>query len=190
MPARTGYDVDMAKTPINRETVKRLIDALTPMNPETAEKFVQDLLRAADERRKEVERVVGDVAKAGVRTAEGLATSVQHELGRQMTKMATRIDDLERQVDSLSKALESTRSNLLALASRSMAKGGSDGSTEGSDGSKPSKKNSKKSEKKSKRAKNRSKDSSSAAGSGSNETTAELSSSADRSDGAPAVAGI
>ena len=109
----------MAKNPVNRETIKKLLDTLTPMNPETAEKFVQDILRLADERRREVERVVGDVAKAGVRTAEGLASSVQHEMSRQMTKMAARIDDLERQVDSLGKALETTRSSLLSLASRS-----------------------------------------------------------------------
>ncbi|MFM8856734.1 MAG: hypothetical protein ACKOI2_05930 [Actinomycetota bacterium] len=109
----------MAKNPVNRETIKKLLDTLTPMNPETAERFVQDILRLADERRRDVERVVGDVAKAGVRTAEGLASSVQHEMARQMTKMAARIDDLERQVDSLGKALETTRTNLLSLASRS-----------------------------------------------------------------------
>lgn len=113
------YHERMAKNPVNRETIKKLLDTLTPMNPETAEKFVQDILRLADERRRDVERVVGDVAKAGVRTAEGLASSVQHEMARQMTKMAARIDDLERQVDSLGKALETTRTNLLGLASRS-----------------------------------------------------------------------
>lgn len=113
----------MAKAPVNRETIKKLLDALTPMNPETAEKFVHDILRLADERRKDLERVVGDVAKAGVRTAEGLAVSVQHEMGRQITKMAGRIDDLERQVETLSKTLESTRANLLSLASRSLSKG-------------------------------------------------------------------
>jgi polyhydroxyalkanoate synthesis regulator phasin len=109
----------MAKNPVNRETIKKLLDTLTPMNPESAERFLQDILRLADERRRDVERVVGDVAKAGVRTAEGLASSVQHEMARQMTKMAARIDDLERQVDSLGKALETTRTSLLSLASRS-----------------------------------------------------------------------
>lgn len=146
----------MAKTPVNRETVKKLLDALTPMNPESAEKFVQDLLRLADERRRELERVVGDVAKAGMRTAEGLATSVQHELGRQVTKMAARIDDLERQVEALNKALESTRASLLSLAERSLAKGQSavDSEVSGTKKSgKSAKKNDKKSEKKSRRSK-------------------------------------
>lgn len=124
---RPRYHVHMAKTTINRETFKKLLDALTPMNPEAAEKFVQDLLRQAEERRRDLERVVGDVAKAGVRTAEGIATSVQHEVGRQVTKMAARIDDLERQVESLNKALESTRESLLSLAARSLAKGTSSG---------------------------------------------------------------
>jgi polyhydroxyalkanoate synthesis regulator phasin len=121
-----GYHDSMAKNPVNRETIKKLLDTLTPMNPETAERFVQDILRLADERRRDVERVVGDVAKAGMRTAEGLASSVQHEMARQMTKMAARIDDLERQVDSLGKALETTRTNLLSLASRSSGEVSSD----------------------------------------------------------------
>lgn len=135
----------MAKNPVNRETIKKLLDTLTPMNPETAEKFVQDILRLADERRREVERVVGDVAKAGVRTAESLASSVQHEMARQMTKMATRIDDLERQVDSLGKALETTRTNLLSLASRSS---GVESSDEAEKPGKSKKKNDKRTAKK------------------------------------------
>jgi polyhydroxyalkanoate synthesis regulator phasin len=139
-----GYHDLMVKNPVNRETIKKLLDTLTPMNPETAERFVQDILRLADERRRDVERVVGDVAKAGVRTAEGLASSVQHEMARQMTKMAARIDDLERQVDSLGKALETTRTNLLTLASRSAGEVSSDQSEE----PKKSKKSRKKADKK------------------------------------------
>lgn len=114
----------MAKNPVNRDTVKKLIDTLTPMNPETAEKFVQDLLRIADERRRDLERVVGDVTKVGVRTAEGVASSIQQEWSRQLSRMAARIDDLERQVDSLGHALETTRANLVSLAERSAGKSG------------------------------------------------------------------
>lgn len=115
----------MSKSPVNRETMKKLIDALTPMNPDTAEKFVQDLLRVAEERRREIERVVGDVARAGVRTAEGVASSVQHELSKQVSRMAARVDDLEKQVESLGRTIESTRSNVMSLVSRSLG-GGSD----------------------------------------------------------------
>lgn len=113
----------MAKNPVTRDTVKKLIDALTPMNPETAEKFMQELLRVADERRRDVERVVGDVAKVGVRTAEGVASSIQHEWSRQLTRMASRIDDLERQVEALGQTLESTRASLVSLAARNAGKG-------------------------------------------------------------------
>jgi polyhydroxyalkanoate synthesis regulator phasin len=113
----------MAKNPVTRDTVKKLIDALTPMNPETAEKFMQELLRVADERRRDVERVVGDVAKVGVRTAEGVASTIQHEWSRQLTRMASRIDDLERQVEALGQTLESTRTSLVSLAARNAGKG-------------------------------------------------------------------
>lgn len=112
----------MAKNPVNRDTVKKLIDALTPMNPETAEKFMHELLRIADERRRDVEKVVGDVAKVGVRTAEGVASSIQQEWSRQLSRMAARIDDLEKQVDALGQTLETTRVNLVSLAERSSGK--------------------------------------------------------------------
>lgn len=177
-----GYHGTMAKTPLNRETVKKLLDTLTPMSPESAEKFVQDLLRVAEERRKDLERVVGDVAKVGVRTAEGIATSVQHELGRQVTRMAARIDDLERQVEGLNKALESTRSSLLALAARSMAKGSETDSSSSDSSSKKAGKSSKKADKKADKKARRSKE----ASAGTDSSAVESGSA----DGSAAVAGI
>jgi hypothetical protein len=62
-----------------------------------------------------------------------------------MTKMAARIDDLERQVDSLGRALETTRTNLLSLASRST---GDESSDESEKPVKGKKKNDKKAAKK------------------------------------------
>lgn len=116
------YAVPMPKNPVTKDSIKKMIDVLTPMSPQTAEKFLQDLLRLADERRKGVEKAIGDAAKAGVRTAEGLASTVQQELSRQVSRMAARVDDLERRVDSLSSTLEATRSNIVTLASRPFAK--------------------------------------------------------------------
>jgi polyhydroxyalkanoate synthesis regulator phasin len=183
-----GYHESMAKNPVNRETVKKLLDTLTPMNPETAERFVQDILRLAEERRREVERLVGDVAKAGVRTAEGLASSVQHELARQVTKMAARIDDLERQVDSLGRALEATRTNLLSLASRSSGEVSSDLSESPK---KAKKKGDKKADRKAAKSERRAREAAAereAAVDGASGTTSGAERTSDVS--APAVAGI
>ena len=177
----------MAKPPVNRETVKKIIDALTPMNPDTAEKFVQDLLRAADERRREVERVVGDVARAGVRTAEGLASSMQQEMARQMTKMAARIDDLERQVESLNRALESTKSHLLSLASRSSVAESEKAPQAEQTTGKSSKKSARKAEKKAKKSKIRVED---AVQENVNPGASDSGSSPGPVGGSPAVAGI
>lgn len=184
----------MAKTPVNRESIKKLIDVLTPMNPESAEKFVQELLRVADERRKELEKVVGEVARAGFRTAEGLASTVQQEMAKQMTKMASRIDELERQVDALNTKLESTRTNLLTAASRSLARAGevkSDDEGGTVTPSSSSRKQNKKAAKKARKAEKSGKGANGSKGESSSEDVRSPSAMGqDSSDGSTAVAGI
>lgn len=108
----------MAKNPLTRESVAQFLEVLTPLSPEKAEKLVRDVLRVAEERRREVEKAVGDMARAGRRSAEDFATSVQQEMAKQVSRMATRIDVLEEQVESLARTLESTRENFVALANR------------------------------------------------------------------------
>lgn len=110
----------MAKNPLTRESVAQFLEVLTPLSPEKAEKLVRDVLRVAEERRREVEKAVGDMARAGRRSAEDFATSVQQEMAKQVSRMATRIDVLEEQVESLARTLESTRENFVALANRAL----------------------------------------------------------------------
>jgi polyhydroxyalkanoate synthesis regulator phasin len=152
------------------------------MNPETAEKFMQELLRVADERRRDVERVVGDVAKVGVRTAEGVASSIQQEWSRQLNRMASRIDDLERQVEALGQTLETTRVNLVSLAARNSGKGSgsAEDSSPGETGKSAKKKEKKNAKKGSKKSSKKT----------SNEPTVSMESTAADDTVSPVVAGI
>jgi polyhydroxyalkanoate synthesis regulator phasin len=90
------------------------------MAPDVAEKFVRDLLKAGDQRRKDAEKVVAEVSAVARRSAEQFSVAVQKEVAKQLGRLMVRIDQLEKQVESLNKNLDATRSMLLAAASKGL----------------------------------------------------------------------
>lgn len=112
----------MANNPINRDALKKLLDTVTPMSPEAAERFVRELMRIGDERRKDAERLVGEVSAAGRRSAEHFASAVQQEVAKQLGRLVQRIDSLERQLEHVNRNLETTRTAVAAAASKAVAR--------------------------------------------------------------------
>jgi hypothetical protein len=111
----------MAKNPINKSSMKKLFDTVSPMGPDAAEKFVRELLKAGDERRRDAEKIVAEIVTASRKTAEQFGDSVQREVAKQLTKAVKRIDQLEKQVATLTRSLEATRAVLVATAAKSVA---------------------------------------------------------------------
>ena len=91
------------------------------MGPDAAEKFVRELLKAGDERRRDAEKIVAEIVAASRKTAEQFGDSVQREVAKQLTKAVKRIDQLEKQVETLTRSLEATRAVLVANAAKSVA---------------------------------------------------------------------
>ena len=91
------------------------------MGPDAAEKFVRELLKAGEERRRDAEKIIAEVAVAGRKSAEQFSDAVQREVGKQLTKAVKRIDQLEKQVETLTRSLEATRTVLVATAAKSVA---------------------------------------------------------------------
>lgn len=112
----------MANNPINRDALKKLLDTVTPMSPEAAERFVKELMRIGDERRKDAERLVGEVSAAGRRSAEHFASAVQQEVAKQLGRLVQRIDTLERQLEHVNRNLETTRTAVAAAASKAVSR--------------------------------------------------------------------
>ena len=102
--------------------MKKLFDTVSPMGPDAAEKFVRELLKAGDERRRDAEKIVAEIVTASRKTAEQFGDSVQREVAKQLTKAVKRIDQLEKQVETLTRSLEATRAVLVATAAKSVAK--------------------------------------------------------------------
>ena len=117
----------MAKNQISKNSLKKLLDSVTPMAPDAAEKFVRDLLKVGDERRRDAEKVVAEVAAVARRSAEQFSVSVQKEVAKQLGRLVVRIDQVEKQVETLNKNLEATRALLVAAAAKGLSK--SSGST-------------------------------------------------------------
>ena len=111
----------MAKNPINKNSMKKLFDTVSPMGPEAAEKFVRELLKAGDERRRDAEKIVSEIVVASRKSAEQFGDAVQREVAKQLTKAVKRIDHLEKQVETLTRSLEATRAVLVATAAKSVA---------------------------------------------------------------------
>lgn len=111
----------MAKNPINKNSMKKLFDTVSPMGPDAAEKFVRELLKAGEERRRDAEKIIAEVAVAGRKSAEHFGDVVQREVAKQLTKAIKRIDHLEKRVETLTRSLEATRAVLVATAAKSVA---------------------------------------------------------------------
>ena len=112
----------MSKNQMSKNSLKKLLDSVSPMAPEAAEKFVRDLLKAGDERRRDAEKVVAEVAAVARRSAEQFSVNVQKEVAKQLGRLVVRIDQVEKQVETLNKNLEATRSLLVAAAAKGLSK--------------------------------------------------------------------
>lgn len=112
----------MAKNQMSKNSLKKLLDSVTPMAPDAAEKFVRDLLKAGDERRRDAEKVVAEVAAVARRSAEQFSVNVQKEVAKQLGRLVARIDQVEKQVETLNKNLEATRALLVAAAAKGLSK--------------------------------------------------------------------
>lgn len=94
----------MAKDPL-----RKLIDSLAPLGPDSAEKVVREVLKAGDARRRDAERAVAEVVAQARKSAEHFAVVVQREVAKQLAVVVKRIDTLEAQVDQVSRNVNSAR---------------------------------------------------------------------------------
>ncbi|MFM7872135.1 MAG: hypothetical protein ACKPBG_10700, partial [Actinomycetota bacterium] len=112
----------MAKNPISRDSLTKLLDTVTPMSPEAAERLVREVLRLGDERRRDAERLVSELTAAGRRSAEHFTSAVQQEVAKQLGRLVQRIDTLERQLEHVNRNLETTRTMVATAASKAVAR--------------------------------------------------------------------
>jgi polyhydroxyalkanoate synthesis regulator phasin len=88
--------------------LKRFLDAgvqFTEMSQQTAEKLVSELVNAGQLRRKDAAETVQTLVDRGRASTEQLVTMIQSEVGKQLVRIADRIDDLEDMIEDLGEEL-------------------------------------------------------------------------------------
>ena len=88
--------------------LKRLLDAgmhFTEMSQSTAEKIVNDFVKAGEVRRKDAAKAVQELVERG-RSSSGQAMSAaQSELAKQLGRLADQLDGLETRIEDLAKSV-------------------------------------------------------------------------------------
>jgi len=122
----------MAKDPL-----RKLIDSLAPLGPDSAEKVVREVLKAGDARRRDAERAVAEVVAQARKSAEHFAVVVQREVAKQLAVVVKRIDTLEAQVDQVSRNVNSARQRVAErvpfVTRAASTSGGASAKTSGAD---------------------------------------------------------
>ena len=84
--------------------VQNLIDSglqFTEVQRKQAEKVVRDLVKNGEIRRAEAAKTVESLIERGRETSAQIAAVVKAEFGKQLSKLASRVDDLEDQLESI-----------------------------------------------------------------------------------------
>ena len=84
--------------------LKRLLDAgmnFTEMSQDQAEKLVKEFVKGGQARRKDTEQLVHEMVGRGRSATEGLVSTVQAEITKQLGKFASRLDDVEGRVEHI-----------------------------------------------------------------------------------------
>ncbi len=82
--------------------LKRLLDAgmnFTEISQDQAEKLVKEFVKGGQARRKDTEKLVHEMVERGRSATEGLVSTVQAEISKQLGKFASRLDDVESRVE-------------------------------------------------------------------------------------------
>ena len=94
----------MSGTPL----LKRMLDAgvqFTETSQDQAEKLVKEFVKAGQARRKDSEELVRQVVERGRSASEQLVATVQAEINKQLSKFASRLDEVEGRVEDIAKKL-------------------------------------------------------------------------------------
>jgi polyhydroxyalkanoate synthesis regulator phasin len=90
----------MAANPL----LKKMLDAgmqFTEMSQKQAEKLVKEFVKAGQARKKDSDDMVRQIVDRGRTLSEQIVAAVQAELAKQMSKFASRLDEVEGRVEAL-----------------------------------------------------------------------------------------
>ena len=92
----------MAKKPSTMESIKKLIESMSPMTPQATEKLVKEMSKVGDQGRRQAEKIVSEMMQAKSKSSQYFSAAVEREVAKQLGEVNTRLSMLEKKVEQLS----------------------------------------------------------------------------------------
>jgi len=92
----------MAKKPSTMESIKKLIESMSPMTPQATEKLVKEMSKVGDQGRRQAEKIVSEMMQAKSKSSQYFSAAVEREVAKQLGEVNTRLAMLEKKIEQLS----------------------------------------------------------------------------------------
>jgi len=84
------------------ESIKKLIESMSPMTPQATEKLVKEIIKVGDQGRRQAEKIVSEMMQAKSKSSQYFSAAVEREVAKQLGEVNTRLAMLEKKIEQLS----------------------------------------------------------------------------------------
>ena len=108
----------MAKKPSTMESIKKLIESMSPMTPQATEKLVKEMSKVGDQGRRQAEKIVSEMMQAKSKSSQYFSAAVEREVAIQLGEVNTRLAMLEKEIEQLSGAAPAKKTPVKKAAAK------------------------------------------------------------------------
>ena len=108
----------MAKKPSTMESIKKLIESMSPMTPQATEKLVKEIIKVGDQGRRQAEKIVSEMMQAKSKSSQYFSAAVEREVAKQLGEVNTRLAMLEKKIEQLSGAAPAKKTSVKKAAAK------------------------------------------------------------------------
>ena len=83
------------------ESIKKLIESMSPMTPQATEKLVKEIIKVGDQGRRQAEKIVSEMMQAKSKSSQYFSAAVEREVAKQLGEVNTRLAMLEKKIEQL-----------------------------------------------------------------------------------------
>lgn len=100
------------------ESIKKLIESMSPMTPQATEKLVKEIIKVGDQGRRQAEKIVSEMMQAKSKSSQYFSAAVEREVAKQLGEVNTRLAMLEKEIEQLSGAAPAKKAPVKKAAAK------------------------------------------------------------------------
>ena len=100
------------------ESIKKLIESMSPMTPQATEKLVKEMGKVGDQGRRQAEKIVSEMMQAKSKSSQYFSAAVEREVAKQLGEVNTRLAMLEKEIEQLSGAAPAKKTPVKKAAAK------------------------------------------------------------------------